>query len=251
MLGGLAIAVAMTGLDQDMMQKNLTVPELRHSQKNVVLLGLNLLWVNLVFLALGIFLNRYALAHGLSIEGGEYLFVQVITQPTFSMLLQSVFFIGLLAAAFSSADSALTALTTAFCVDFLQIRPDEGPRRRYITYAGVLAVVFLALLALRALDSKSVIDTLFTAAGYTYGPLLGMFAFALVRPRTSFDFNWSILALAIASPLLAWGLSLWAPSVGYAIGFELILYNAAFMYAGLALLARGKRGARVRGGMRP
>lgn len=251
LLGGLAIAVSMTGLDQDMMQKNLTVPHLRQSQNNVVLLGVNLIFVNLIFLALGIFLNRYAQLHDLSVEGGEYLFVRVITQPQFSVGLQSVFFIGLLAAAFSSADSALTALTTAFCVDFLDVQPEEGPRRRYLTYAGVLVVVFLALLGLRALDSKSIIDTLFTAAGYTYGPLLGMFAFAMLHRSQTFSFNWSILALGIASPLLAWALSLWAPTVGYAIGFELILYNAGFMYLGLRLLSLGKGSGSVQTGVRP
>lgn len=238
-LGGISIAVAMTGLDQDMMQKNLTVAKLRDAQKNMVLLGVSFLFVNLVFLSLGIVLSDFARMNGLE-ASGDNLFAAVVTQPQFSIWLPSLFFIGLLAAAFSSADSALTALTTAICIDFLPENRREDPRVRHRIYFAVMGVVLLFILGIYALRSPSIIQTLFKAAGYTYGPLLGMFAFALLHKNRTLRGGYGVLVWAILAPLASWGLSIWAPKVGYPIGFELLIYNGLLMYGGLwALSKRG------------
>jgi Na+/proline symporter len=233
-IGGMSIAVAMTGLDQDMMQKNLTVSRLVNAQKNMVLLGLNLLWVNLLFLALGLMLSDYAAANGL-LEKGDQLFAAVANSPGMPSILASVFFLGLLAAAFSSADSALASLTTAFCVDFLRLDLNGDSPARKRTYGAFMAVIFVVMLLIYLLKADSIIGTLFTAAGYTYGPLLGLFAYALLhRSRVM---GWEVLFIGIGSPLLTHALKLWAPSVGYSIGFELLIYNGLFTYAALHLAA--------------
>lgn len=235
LLGGMSIAVAMTGLDQDMMQKNLTVARLKDSQKNMVLLGVNLLFVNALFLALGILLTDYAALQGISATGDK-LFATVATSSGMPSLLGAVFFLGLLAAAFSSADSALASLTTAFCVDFLAMKTAESSTRRNKVYIGFMAVLLVVMLLIYSLNADSIISALFTAAGYTYGPLLGLFAFALTQNRKIQ--GWSITGVAIGSPFLAYALSLWAPSVGYTIGFELLLYNGLITYIGAWALSR-------------
>ena len=234
-LGGMSIAIAMTGLDQDMMQKNLTVKRLWDSQKNMVLLGLNLLWVNLLFLSLGLMLSDYAVSHGL-VERGDKLFAAVATSEGMPAVLGAVFFLGLLAAAFSSADSALSSLTTAYCVDFLKLDLEGKSGVRSRTYFVFMIIVLAVMLGIYSLGSESIISTLFTAAGYTYGPLLGLFAFALTQK--SMRFGPGVIAVAVASPLLTEALKRWADGAGYAIGFELLLYNAAITYAGLLALRK-------------
>jgi Na+/proline symporter len=151
-------------------------------------------------------------------------------------LLGAVFFLGLLAAAFSSADSALASLTTAFCVDFLAMKTAESSTRRNKVYIGFMAVLLVVMLLIYSLNADSIISALFTAAGYTYGPLLGLFAFALTQNRKIQ--GWSITGVAIGSPFLAYALSLWTPSVGYTIGFELLLYNGLITYIGAWALSR-------------
>jgi Na+/proline symporter len=158
------------------------------------------------------------------------LFAAVATASGMPQLLGALFFLGLLAAAFSSADSALTSLTTAFCVDFLHLGPNGSSRIRNYVYLGMMSAVLIVMIGIFQLKSDSIISTLFTAAGYTYGPLLGLFAFALTQQRVLK--GWSILPVAIASPLMSFALSQWAPAMGYTIGFELLLYNGAFTYVG-------------------
>src|SRR6056300_1728145 len=234
-LGGMSIAVAMTGLDQDMMQKNLTVARLKDSQKNMVLLGVNLLFVNALFLALGILLTDYATIQGITATGDK-LFATVATSSGMPALLGAVFFLGLLAAAFSSADSALASLTTAFCIDFLGMQSEENASRRTKVYLGFMGVLLTVMLLIYSLEADSIIAALFTAAGYTYGPLLGLFAFALTQKRKIQ--GWGITAVAIVSTFLAYALSLWAPRFGYTIGFELLLYNGLITYFGAWALSR-------------
>ena len=159
----LAHFLAMTGLDQDMMQKNLTVARLKDSQKNMVLLGVNLLFVNALFLALGILLTDYAALQGISATGDK-LFATVATSSGMPSLLGAVFFLGLLAAAFSSADSALASLTTAFCVDFLAMKTAESSTRRNKVYIGFMAVLLVVMLLIYSLNADSIISALFTAA---------------------------------------------------------------------------------------
>jgi Na+/proline symporter len=235
LLGGASIAIAMTGLDQDMMQKNLTVKSLRGAQKNMILLGIILIFVNALFLSLGILLSDYAEMVGIK-ETGDEIFAAVATSEHMPSILGAVFFLGLLAAAFSSADSALASLTTAFCIDFLGLKGEGSRRTRNEVYVAFMAVILAIMFGIYQMQEETIISTLFTAAGYTYGPLLGLFALALTTNRTIS--NWGILAIAIVAPLLSYALSLWAPTLGYTIGFELLLYNGAITYVGAWLISQ-------------
>lgn len=234
-LGGMFIAIAMTGLDQDMMQKNLTVSKLKNAQKNMVLLGVTLIFVNLMFLSLGILLTDFAELQGITATGDK-LFALVAQSPELPAVLGVMFFLGLLAAAFSSADSALASLTTAFCIDFLSLSPKGSTKTRKMVYVGFMAVLLVVMTLIYSLEADSIISSLFTAAGYTYGPLLGLFVLALTSKANLRQ--WWVLPVCIAAPLLTYGLSVWAPTVGYSIGFELLLYNGAITYLGLRLIAR-------------
>ena len=234
-LGGMFIAIAMTGLDQDMMQKNLTVSKLKNAQKNMVLLGVTLIIVNLMFLSLGILLTDFAELQGITATGDK-LFALVAQSPELPAVLGVMFFLGLLAAAFSSADSALASLTTAFCIDFLSLSPKGSTKTRKMVYVGFMAVLLVVMTLIYSLEADSIISSLFTAAGYTYGPLLGLFVLALTSKANLRQ--WWVLPVCIAAPLLTYGLSVWTPTVGYSIGFELLLYNGAITYLGLRLIAR-------------
>ena len=235
LLGGASIAIAMTGLDQDMMQKNLTVKRLKDAQKNMVLLGGTLLVVNLLFLSLGIFLTEFAANTGITATGDK-LFSTIAMHPSLPTALPIVFFLGLLAAAFSSADSALTSLTTAFCIDFLGMKSNGSTKVRTRVYVGFMVVLLVVMLLIYTLKSESIISTLFTAAGYTYGPLVGLFSFALLFNRRIK--GWAVLAVCIAAPIVAYQISLWAPQLGYAIGFELLVYNGLLTLIGLLAISK-------------
>ena len=234
LLGGASIAIAMTGLDQDMMQKNLTVKRLKDAQKNMVLLGGTLLVVNLLFLSLGIFLTEFAANTGITATGDK-LFSAIAMHPSLPTALPIVFFLGLLAAAFSSADSALTSLTTAFCIDFLGMKSNGSTKVRTRVYVGFMVVLLVVMLLIYTLKSESIISTLFTAAGYTYGPLVGLFSFALLFNRKIK--GWAVLAVCVTAPIIAYQISLWAPQLGYAIGFELLVYNGLLTLIGLLAIS--------------
>lgn len=235
LLGGASIAIAMTGLDQDMMQKNLTVKRLKDAQKNMVLLGGTLLVVNLLFLSLGIFLTEFAANTGITATGDK-LFSAIAMHPSLPTTLPIVFFLGLLAAAFSSADSALTSLTTAFCIDFLGMKSNGSTKVRTRVYVGFMVVLLVVMLLIYTLKSESIISTLFTAAGYTYGPLVGLFSFALLFNRKIK--GWAVLAVCVTAPIIAYQISLWAPQLGYAIGFELLVYNGLLTLLGLLAISK-------------
>lgn len=235
LLGGASIAIAMTGLDQDMMQKNLTVKRLKDAQKNMVLLGGTLLVVNLLFLSLGIFLTEFAANTGITATGDK-LFSAIAMHPSLPTALPVVFFLGLLAAAFSSADSALTSLTTAFCIDFLGMRSKGSTKVRSRVYIGFMLILLVVMLLIYTLKSESIISTLFTAAGYTYGPLVGLFSFALLFNRRIK--GWAVLAVCVAAPIVSYQISLWAPQLGYAIGFELLVYNGLLTLVGLLAISK-------------
>ena len=235
LLGGASIAIAMTGMDQDMMQKNLTVKRLKDAQKNMVLLGLSLIVVNLLFLSLGIFLSEFATVNGLD-ASGDALFSSIVMHPAFPAALPIVFFLGLLAAAFSSADSALTSLTTAFCVDFLPQSSQDSIQVRSRVYLGFIGVVLATMALIYSVGSENIINTLFTAAGYTYGPLVGLFSFALLFERKLA--GWKVLGVCVIAPIVSHQISLWAPQLGYAIGFELLVYNGLLTLLGLLAISK-------------
>ena len=236
-LGGIFITLAMTGLDQDMMQKNLTCRTLKESQRNMMTLAVVLIAVNFAFLLLGSDLSLYAMAHGIDAHG-DALFPEVAVSAGLPTIVGVLFILGLIAAAYSSADSALTALTTSFCVDILGVEAKseaEATRTRRLVHVGMTLAVAALIVCARPFVDASIIKNIFTAAGYTYGPLLGLFAYGLISTQRPAH-TWWIPAAAIASPLLTYGLSIWVPAVlGYTFGFELILVNGALMTGFLAL----------------
>ena len=236
-LGGIFITLAMTGLDQDMMQKNLTCRTLKESQRNMMTLAVVLIAVNFAFLLLGSDLSLYAMAHGIDAHG-DALFPEVAVSAGLPTIVGVLFILGLIAAAYSSADSALTALTTSFCVDILGVEAKseaEATRTRRLVHVGMTLAVAALIVCARPFVDASIIKNIFTAAGYTYGPLLGLFAYGLFATQRPAH-TWWIPAAAIASPLLTYGLSIWVPgALGYTFGFELILVNGALMTGFLAL----------------
>ena len=225
-LSGAFIAIVMTGLDQDMMQKNLTCKTLRDAQKDMCAYGVAFVPANLLFLALGVLLTMVL---GSGLKGDEML-------PTFiqgsadSSLLTLLFTIGIVAASFSSADSALTSLTTCFCVDIRQ-QPDNEALRKRVHIAMCLFFVLFILL-FRQINSTSLIDAIYILASYTYGPLLGLFVFGLFTKKQPNDTF--VPCICIISPLLCYLLDLIAQHLwGYRFGYELLMLNGLLTFAGL------------------
>lgn len=237
-LSGVFIVVVMTGLDQDMMQKNLTCKTLREAQKDMCSYGFAFLPANLLFLSLGILLTLLAGQMGVSATGDDLL-------PAFaaSGLLGNtvvvLFTIGIVAASFSSADSALTALTTSFCVDLCGRSADERLRRR--AHVGIAVVFMVFILLFRIFNNTSLIDAIYVMCSYTYGPLLGMFAFALLTRRAVAD-RW-VPYIAVASPVICWVIeSLTTALTTYRFGYELLMLNGALTFAGLWAVSRRTKG---------
>ena len=242
-LSGAFIAFVMTGLDQDMMQKNLTVRTLKESQKNMMWFSIALVPVNLIFLSLGVLLYVYANVKGIALpEKSDDLFPMLAIEH-FGIFAGITFLIGIIAAAFSSADSAMTALTTAFAVDFLKIdinKNDKKTRKiKNLTHLLVAIVLIIVILIFKALNNESVIKQIFKVAGYTYGPLLGMFLFGILTNRKLKD---KIMPyIAIASPIVAYMI---ARSIefltNYKFGFELLILNGALTFAGMMIFSYKK-----------
>ena len=242
-LSGIFIVIVMTGLDQDMMQKNLSCKNLREAQKNMYCYGFSFIPLNLLFLCLGILLLTLAGQMNLALpEVNDDILPLFATQGYLGQTVLVLFTIGIIAAAFSNSDSALTAMTTSVCVDLL--RTDKNVeevalRRRgkvHITLS-VMLVFFICLV--ETLNSKSVIDAIYIIASYTYGPLLGMFAFGLFTRRRTRD-RW-VPFIAVASPMLCYALDRFAmQSYGYKFGYELLMLNGMLTFAGMyALSSKG------------
>ena len=232
LLSGAFIVVVMTGLDQDMMQKNLTCRTLRDAQKDMCSYGLAFLPANFLFLALGVLLAQLAEGSGagLPAKGDELLPAFVQGAGTMVTVL---FTLGIVAASFSSADSALTSLTTSYCVDIRQRPADEPLRKRAHLTICLLFVVFILLF--RAAGSSSLIDAIYTIVSYTYGPLLGLFAFGLFTRRSVRDRL--VPVVCVASPLLCYACDrLAAAHLDYHFGYELLLLNGLLTFAGLMAL---------------
>ena len=246
---GMFTTVAMTGLDQDMMQKNLSCRTLRESQRNMMSYGAAFIPVNLLFLALGVLLYRFAASAGVQVGKPDDLFPTIACgtdaagQPWMPPGVSMLFVLGLTASAFSSSGSALTALTTTFTLDFLHAdrRQDEAGllRTRRRVHLGAAVVLTLVILGFGAIRDGSVIDAIYTVAGYTYGPLLGLFFFGILSRRRVRD-RWVPL-ICILSPVLCYILSTHSEAWlgGYRIGFELLLINAALTWLGLWLSGAG------------
>ncbi len=239
---GAFIAIVMTGLDQDMMQKNLSCRNLKDARKNVISLGWILVPVNLIFLCLGVILYFYANFYGIDIPDMTDDLFPAIALQYLGPLAGIVFIIGLISAAYSSADSALTALTTSFSVDILGIDKKYKSERkkiriRKITHFSIATVLIMVIIGFRLINDQAVIQKLFTIAGYTYGPLLGLFAFGLF---TNFKIKDKYVPIvAIVSPILSYLFSITSKDWlwGYKVGFELLILNGFLTFMGLLIIS--------------
>ncbi len=229
---GVFIVIVMTGLDQDMMQKNLTCRSLRDAQKDMTTYGMAFLPANLLFLSLGVLLVLLAQQRGIEVPAmGDQLLPSFAASGTLGQTVFVLFILGILAASFSSADSALTAMTTSFCVDLCGKPNDE--RLRHWAHLTIAVVFVVCVLLFRLLNSTSVIDAIYVLCGYTYGPLLGLFAFGLFTHRKTDDR--CVPYICVASPLLCWALDgVVGQLTGYRFGYELLMLNGLLTFAGLS-----------------
>lgn len=254
---GALITIVMTGLDQDMMQKNLSMPNFRDAQKNMAVFSLVLIFANLLFLSLGALLYVYATSVGLAIpETSDQLYPGIALRHL-PPVAGVVFVLGLIAAAYSSADSALTALTTSFCVDFLGMNDvahsakdaailKQDKRKRLYVHLGFSLLLFLVILAFRLIGDQAVINSLFKAAGYTYGPLLGLFAFGLftrLRVREVVQLGGiqlpALLLVCLAAPVLSMLVDYYSQEWlgGFSFGFLILAFNGLLTFLGLVALS--------------
>ena len=248
-IGGMFIAICMTGLDQDMMQKNLTCKNLKDAQKNVVSFSLVLIVVNFAFLLLGALLFIYADRFQIAIplmEGSpktDLLFPEIAINSGLGTIIAATFILGLIAAAYSSADSALTALTTSFCIDFLNIQKMPEATQRSIrkkTHIGMSLLLIIVIIIFKHVLDKNVIDGLLTVATYTYGPLLGLFTFGIL---TNYQIKDKFVGIVAVASVLLIILIANIPTEalgGYQIGYELLPINGIITFIGLWLIRKKK-----------
>lgn len=240
-LAGMFIAITMTGLDQDMMQKNLTCKNLKEAQKNMVSFSVVLIFVNILFLALGLLLTQYATQNGITATKDD-LFPTIAMLPEIGIMTSAFFLLGLIAAAYSSADSALTSLTTSFCIDIIELdkKPKEQQKKvRKKVHVLISLILILVIILFNSLfKDVSVIWELFKAAGYTYGPLLGLFAFGiLTKSQIKDKYVWII---AVIAPIVSFTINQYSADLlnGYQIGFEILIINGLLTFLGLVLIRR-------------
>lgn len=234
-LSGIFIVIVMTGLDQDMMQKNLTCKDLRSAQKDMCSYGVLFLPVNFLFLALGILLIMLYQQQGMPLpEQGDDLLSGIVLKGTMGVACLIFFTIGVIASAFSSADSAMTALTTSFCIDLLGKENDEKTRKQ--VHLGMLIAMVLVTLAFNAIGSGSVMDLIYTLVSYTYGPLLGLFAFGMMTKKQPIEC--AVPYIAIASPVICYILDsvVWH-CTGYKFGYEMLMFNGLLTFIGLSIVS--------------
>ena len=230
---GMFIAIAMTGLDQDMMQKNLSCKNIKEAQKNMIWFSFLLVFVNVIFLYLGALLYQYAFVNNI-FASGDALFVSVIKDGGLGVFIFILFLLGLMSAAYSSADSALTSLTTSFCVDFLSIHNNKNIKvslkvRKNI-HVLISVMLFVIILLVKYLNNDNIIATLFKLAGYTYGPLLGLFLFGIFTRRILIDKY--VPYVVIISPITSYIISIYDIVLfhGFNFGPDLIVVNGCITF---------------------
>ena len=265
-LGGMFITIGMTGLDQEMMQKNISVRNLKDSQKNMMTFSVIMVVVNFLFLLLGGILYLYAKANNVVVPGDD-LFPTIALKGFMPAAISIIFIIGLISALFPSADGALTALTSSFCIDILGLkcRDDlderQKKRKRLFVHFTFAIIFFLVVMGFKVMDSKSIIDIILKVAGFTYGPLLGLFAFGILTNRKINDR--ASLYVCLLAPLLILGIDFvnniewwqkqlsiegsWVENVKsmsvslfgtFKIGTELLIYNGILTFIGLYLISK-------------
>ncbi len=265
-LGGAFITIAMTGLDQEMMQKNISVKRLGDSQKNMIVMSIVLTIVLFLFLILGGLLYFFATSQGavyngkqLLLNGGNVIGDKLFPTVALGMLppaIGIIFIIALISALFPSADGALTALTSSFCIDILGINQKKGKtevfgetvdswdekkktRIRLTVHISMAVTFFLCVIVFKILNDKSVIDTILDLAGYTYGPLLGLFSFGILTKRKIAN-SYAITAIAFASPIICYIISINSAKWfnGFQIGIELLILNGLITFLGLLAISK-------------
>ncbi|MDY0099137.1 MAG: sodium:solute symporter [Bacteroidales bacterium] len=240
---GMFITIVMTGLDQEMMQKNLSCKNIKEAQKNMFTFSFILVFVNLLFLFLGALLLMYARNKGITVEMTDELF-PTIALRYLGPVAGVVFFIGLISAAFPSADGALTSLTTVVSIDFLGLNKKDHlseaakTRIRYWVHITIALIFFVCILIFKALNDRAVIDKIYTIAGYTYGPLLGLYTFGLYTTRKVNDKMTPVIA--VISPVICYILNIYSEELlsGYKFGFEMLLVNGFLTFMGLLIFSR-------------
>ncbi|MFO7923225.1 MAG: sodium:solute symporter [Bacteroidales bacterium] len=244
-VSGVFIAIVMTGLDQDMMQKNLSCKNIGEAKKNMYWFSLTLIPVKLLLLSLGVLLLIFASRTGIPLpERADDIFPVIATQGYLPSFIMVFFVVGLVAATYSSADSTLTALTTSFTVDILNAGLYNESRllkTRTFVHAGMAVALGLIIVFFRILNDQSVISAVFTVAGYTYGPLLGLYSFGIftsIKVRDTF-----VPWIAVVSPFLTWLLDVNSEFLfgGYRFGYEILIVNGLITFAGLALAKKRKQ----------
>lgn len=242
-LSGALIALVMTGLDQDMMQKNLSCKTLGEAQKNMFTFSIILVFANLLFITLGALLYIYATSVGIEIPAKADQLFPTIALQNLSPTIGIVFILGLIAAAYSSADSALTSLTTSFCVDFLDFEKntekteEEKKKTRWMVHIGFSVLLLFTILIFNAVSNDSVINEVFKAAGFTYGPLLGLFAFGILSTRQIQ--NRFVLPVCLIAPFATYLINRFSADLlgGFEFGSLIILLNGFLTFIGLILIS--------------
>ena len=245
---GMFITIVMTGLDQDQMQKNLTIKNLRDAKKNVITYGFAFIPVNLLFLSLGVLLLVFAQHNNISLpEISDNILPYIVSNHLGSVSL-GIFVVGIVAAAFSSADSALAALTTSFCVDILGMKNEEKSnvvekqniKTRRIVHVAVSAVFVIVILIIHSIGSDSIINAIYKLASYTYGPLLGLYFMGLYSKIKPIDKY--VPYVAVASPIICMAIEIaFKQLLNYQVGYELLLINGAIIAFGLWVLSKNNK----------
>lgn len=242
-ISGALIAIVMTGLDQDMMQKNLSCKNIGSAQKNMLVFSVILVFANILFLALGALLYIYAANIGLAIPEKTDLLYPSIALTALPPFVGIVFVIGLIAAAYSSADSALTALTTSFCIDFLNFEKSDQEeaqkkRSRVIVHISFSVLLFFIILIFKQMNNEAVVAGLFKAAGYTYGPILGLFAFGMLTPMKIRKGYW-VYVVCLLAPILSYIINVNSADwlFGFEFGFLIIALNGLLTFLGLLAIS--------------
>ncbi len=242
-IAGIFTALAINGMDQDIMQKNLTCKTLPAAQKNMLVFSASFVLVVMLFLSLGVALYQFASFSGIEVPFETDKLYPTLALNHLGMAVGIAFLLGITAAAFSSADSALTALTTSFCVDFLGMDVEQSAkskRTRTLVHIGFSAILVLVIIAFKIINNQSVVIAVFKAVGYTYGPILGLFIYGMFFVKKPNDRL--VPVVAIISPVLTYVISSFSKQMfnGYEFGFELLILNALLMILGLLLIKSKK-----------
>jgi len=240
-LSGVFIVIAMTGLSQDMMQTTLSCRNLKDAQKNMLSYGVCFVPFNLLLLSLGVLMIMFLNGHNIAMPDNLNSLVPMFAADYFTQAVAIMFVVGIIAATFNSADSAMTSIATIFFVDILRKNDDTARSvslRKWV-YSAVCVVFIVVIMLLYSVKNQNLLDTIYTIVGYAYGPLLGLFAFGLF---THWDIKDKVLpVLAIISPLLTYALSyVCRVQFGYKFGYEILLINASFMFVMMVFITNNK-----------